>query len=59
MLFSLVRFELCGLCNRDSDVTLNLCLQQTRATATMGKLLDEGDTRLATNRTDDPRSGGE
>lgn len=59
VLFSVVQFELCGLCNCKSEVTLNPCVLQTRAMATMGKLLDEGDTRLATNHTDDPRSGGE
>lgn len=38
---------------------LNLCAPQTRATATMGRLQDEGDTKLATNHTDDPHSGDE
>lgn len=59
MVFPFVQFELCNLCNCKSEVNLNPCVLQARATATMGKPLDEGGTRLATNHTDDPRSGAE
>lgn len=59
MLFPVVNFELCSLCNCKSEVNLNPCVLQARATATMGKLLDEGDTRLATSHTNDPGSGAE
>lgn len=48
-----LQFELCFLCNCKHEGILNLCASQTRATATMGRLQDEGDTRLATNPTDD------
>lgn len=50
-----LQFELCSLCNCKHEEILNLCASQTRATATMGRLQDEGDTRLATNPTDDPQ----
>lgn len=59
MLYSDVQFEMCSLCNCKSEVKFNLSVLQIRGTATMGKLLDEGDTRLATNHTDDARSGAE
>lgn len=49
-----LRFELCSLCNCKHEI-LNLCASQTRATAIMGRLQDEGDTRLATSPTDDPQ----
>lgn len=59
MVFPVVQFELCNLCNCKYEVNLNLCVLQARATGTMGKLLDEGGTRLATNHTDGPRGGAE
>lgn len=49
----------CSLCNCKYGVFLNLCAPQTRATATMGRPQDEGDTKLATNHTNDPHSGDE